>query len=161
MPCTRSLSHEALVDSRRLTVWFAAVLGLVLVVLSAATWWVLRDSMHDTIDEALADRVAAISRFLNAPGTSQSFEELREDLREYVALDPGWNLIRIRDERGVQLYRSDAFDADAAGAGPGELLPSSGVYRDLVMRGQPVRMLTARVVVGGSAVLGGGGVARW
>jgi heavy metal sensor kinase len=133
----------------RLTAWFAAVLGLVLVVLAAATWWVLSDSLHDTIDQALADRVAAISRFLNAPGTSQSFEELREDLREYVALDPGWNLIRIRDARSVQMYRSDAFDADAVAAIPAGPLPSSGVYRDLVMRGQPVRMLTARVEVGG------------
>jgi heavy metal sensor kinase len=132
----------------RLTVWFAAVLGLVLVVLSAGTWWVLSDSVHDTIDLALADRVSAVSRFLNAPGTSQSFEELREDLREYVALDPGWNLIRIRDARGVQLYRSDAFDAGAAGAGAP--LPSPGIYRDLVMRGRPVRMLTAQVTVGGA-----------
>jgi heavy metal sensor kinase len=133
----------------RLTAWFAVVLGLVLVVLAAATWWVLSDSLHDTIDQALADRVAAISRFLNAPGTSQSFEELREDLREYVALDPGWNLIRIRDARSVQMYRSDAFDADAATAIPGAPLSSSGVYRDLVMRGQPVRMLTAQVEVAG------------
>ena len=133
----------------RLTAWFAGVLGLVLIVLAAATWWVLDDSLHDTIDQALADRVAAISRFLNSPGTSQSFEELREDLREYVALDPGWNLIRIRDERGVQLYRSDAFDAGAVGSRPNERLPSSGAYRDLAMRGQPVRMLTARVVVAG------------
>jgi len=133
----------------RLTAWFAAVLGIVLIVLAAATWWVLDDSLHDTIDQALAGRVAAITRFLNAPGTSQSFEELREDLREYVALDPGWNLIRIRDERAVPLYRSDAFDADAAGASMVEPLPSSGAYRDLVMRGQPVRMLTARVEVAG------------
>lgn len=133
----------------RLTAWFAAVLGLVLVVLSAATWWVLRDSVHDTIDQALADRVAAISRFLNAPGTSQSFEELREDLREYVALDPGWNLIRIRDGHGAQLYRSDSFDAGAAADAPGPPAPAIGTYRDLVMRGQPVRMLTQRISVGG------------
>ena len=134
----------------RLTAWFAAVLGFVLVVLAAATWWVLSDSLHDTIDQALAGRVTAISRFLNAPGTSQSFEELREDLREYVALDPGWNLIRIRDALGVQMYRSDAFDADAVSVIPAAALPSSGAYRDLVMRGQPVRMLTARVEVAGA-----------
>ncbi len=133
----------------RLTAWFAAVLGLVLVVLSVATWWLLHDSVHDTIDQALTDRVEAISRFLNAPGTSQSFEELREDLREYVALDPGWNLIRIRDSRGVQLYRSDAFDASAGAGGPGTPAEPQGAYRDLVMRGRPVRMLTARVTVAG------------
>ena len=134
----------------RLTSWFASVLGVVLVALSVVTWWLLHDSVHDTIDQALADRVAAISRFLNAPGTSQSFEELREDLREYVALDPGWNLIRIRDERGVQLYRSDAFDAAAVAASPGAPPAATGAYRDLVMRGRPVRMLAKTVVVAGA-----------
>jgi heavy metal sensor kinase len=132
-----------------LTAWFAAVLGLVFVVLSVATWFILRDSVHDTIDQALADRVAAISRFLNAPGTSQSFEELREDLREYVALDPGWNLIRIRDGRGLQLYRSDSFDAGAVAGGQRSTRPPAGAYRDLVMRGQPVRMLTKQIDVAG------------
>jgi heavy metal sensor kinase len=135
----------------RLTAWFAAVLGLVLVVLSAATWWVLHDSLHDTIDQALADRVAAVSRFLSAPGTPSSFEELREDLREYVALDPGWNLIRIRDSRGVLLYRSDAFDAGAMPVSPAAVPPETAVYRDLVMRGRPVRVLTSRVEVAGES----------
>jgi heavy metal sensor kinase len=133
----------------RLTAWFAGVLGAVLIALSAAMWWVLRDTAHDTIDQALTDRVAAISRFLNAPGTSQSFEDLREDLREYVALDPGWNLIRIRDAGGVQLYRSDAFDAGSGASTPLVTPPSEGVFRDLAMRGRPVRMLTATVTVRG------------
>ncbi len=81
--------------------------------LAVATWWVLRDSLHDTIDQALVERVEAMSRFLNAPGTPPSFEELREDLREYVAFDPGWTLVRIRDSHGAQLYRSEAFDVGA------------------------------------------------
>lgn len=133
----------------RLTALFAALLGFVLLVLSAATWWILRDSLHDTIDQALVNRVEAIARFLNAPGTPPSFEELREDLREYVALDPGWTLIRIRDSHGAQLYRSDAFDAGAIpGSQPAEP-PANGVYQDLVMHGRPVRLLGARVAVAG------------
>jgi heavy metal sensor kinase len=134
----------------RLTAWFAAVFGLVLAVLAAATWWVLHDSVRGTVDQALADRIAAVSRFLNTPGTSQSFEELREDLREYVALDPGWNLIRIRDSRGTQLYRSESFDGGAVTGGPGGTSAAAGGYRDLVMRGKPVRMLTRQVEVAGA-----------
>ena len=133
----------------RLTVWFAAMLGAILIVLSGATWWALRDSVHDTIDEILASRVSAVSHFLNEPGTSESFEELREDLREYVALDPGWTLIRIRDASGVQLYRSEAFDAHAVAAIPAAPQALSPVYQDLVMRGQPVRLLTSRAMVRG------------
>jgi heavy metal sensor kinase len=133
----------------RLTVWFASVFGAVLLVLAAATWFMLRDSVGDTIDEELANRVAAISRFLNAPGASDSMEELREDLREYVALDPGWNLIRIRDHTGAQLYRSEAFDADAVDGPGGGTALAPGTYRDLTMRGLPVRLLSDHILVAG------------
>ena len=133
----------------RLTVWFAAMLGAILIVLSGATWWALRDSVHDTIDDNLASRVDAVARFLNEPGTSESFEELREDLREYVLLDPGWNLFRIRDAQGVQLFRSEAFDVQAIAAIPATPQAPSRAYQDLVMRGQPVRLLTSRATVRG------------
>lgn len=133
----------------RLAAWFAAVLAAVLLAFAAAAWWMLRDSVSNTIDEELANRAAAISRFLGTPGTSDSMEELREDLREYVALDPGWNLIRIRDEAGVQLYRSEAFDADAVDGPAGGAHPSPVGYRDLTMRGRPVRLLSKRLLVAG------------
>jgi heavy metal sensor kinase len=133
----------------RLTVWFAAMLGAILIVLSGATWWALRDSVRDTIDENLAGRVDAVARFLNEPGTSQSFEELREDLREYVVLDPGWTLIRIRDAEGAELFRSEAFDVQAVASLPASPRAPSRLYQDLVMRGQPVRLLTSRAPVRG------------
>jgi heavy metal sensor kinase len=135
----------------RLTAWFAAVLAAVLVLVSAVTWWALRDSMGDTIDGNLTTRVEAIARFLGAPGTSQSFEELREDLREYVALDPGWNLIRIRDVRGELLYRSEAFDAAAIRTSPAVAAEQPPAFDDVVMRGRPVRLLTSRILVRGQA----------
>jgi heavy metal sensor kinase len=133
----------------RLTVWFAAMLAAILIVLSGATWWALRDSVRHTIDENLANRVDAVARFLNEPGTSESFEELREDLREYVALDPGWTLIRIRDAQGVQLYRSEAFDVQAVATVPASPQAPSRAYQDLVMRGQSVRLLTSRATIRG------------
>jgi len=130
----------------RLTAWFAGVLGVVLVALVAAVWWALTDSVTDTIDSSLADRVAAVERFLSQPGTSQAAEELRDDLREYVALDPGWALIRIEDADGVVLYKSDGFTVPRRSDGAAAPTP---VYLDLSMRGQAVRLLTARIMVRG------------
>ena len=127
----------------RLTAWFAAVLGVVLVALVAAVWWALTDSVTDTIDSSLADRVAAVERFLSQPGTSQAVEELREDLREYAALDPGWAMIRIEDADGVVLYRSEGFMVPrvAGGSSP------AARYLDVSVRGQAMRVLTARILV--------------
>lgn len=129
----------------RLTAWFAAVLGVVLVALVAAVWWALTDSVTDTIDGSLADRVAAVERFLSQPGTSQAAEELREDLREYAALDPGWAMIRIEDADGTVLYKSEGFVVVrvAGGSAP------AARYLDVSVRGQAMRVLTARILVRG------------
>ena len=130
----------------RLTAWFAAVLGVLLVALVAAVWWALIDSVTDTIDSSLADRVAAVERFLSQPGTSQAAEELRDDLREYVALDPGWALIRIEDADGAVLYKSEGFAVPRLS---GRAAPRTPEYLDVSMRGQAVRLLTARIMVRG------------
>jgi heavy metal sensor kinase len=130
----------------RLTAWFAGVLGVVLVALVAAVWWALTDSVTDTIDSSLADRVAAIERFLSQPGTSQAAEELRDDLREYVALDPGWALIRIEDADRVVLYKSEGFAVPRLS---GRAATGTPEYLDVSMRGEAVRLLTARIMVRG------------
>jgi signal transduction histidine kinase len=132
----------------RLTAWFAGVLGVVLVALVAAVWWALADTVGDTIDASLAARVDAVARFLNQPGTSQAVEELRDDLREYVALDAGWSLLRIRDETGAQVYRSDAFEASGAPRDD-PAAPGGRRFSDAVMRGRAVRLLAARAMVRG------------
>jgi len=138
----------------RITVWVAGVLGLVLVLLSATMWWTLRESVADTIDQGLAVRADAIGRFLNQPGGPASVQEMQDDLREYVALDPGWNLIRISDAGNGDVYRSPGFDAAAVAslaaplpsALPAHLQGGKYLYRDVVMNGRALRMITTRLV---------------
>ncbi len=133
----------------RLTAWFAAVLGVVLTLIAAAIWVELRESFAHAIDQALADRVVAIGQFLNQPGSQESFEELRDDLREYVALDPGWNLIRITDAAGHLLYCSPALESrtlpEVTAAEPGR----PPLYHDVTLRGRPLRLVAARIDVRG------------
>lgn len=137
----------------RLSAWFAAVLALVLIVLAGAVWWAITDSVGDTIDQGLTDRTAAVAHFLGQPGTSREIEELRDDLREYVALDPGWNLLRIRDAAGVQIYRSEAFDPSVVSSAAAPAHDGDRRFTDAVMRGRAVRLLSARVTAGGGAML--------
>ncbi|MCX6545763.1 MAG: ATP-binding protein [Acidobacteria bacterium] len=130
----------------RLTVWVATVLGLVLVVLAASTWWTLQESFAEAIDKGLVARVTAIGRFLDQQTGPASMQEMEDDLREYVTLDPGWNLVRITGLGIAVLYKSPAFD-DAAlpPAGP-ELAAGGRVFHDVQMKGRPLRMITARLV---------------
>ena len=129
----------------RLASWFATVLALVLVVLAASTWFALRASFDAAVDAALADRVESVARFLNQQSGPVSFDEMQEDLREYAVLDPGWDLVRILDAQGVELYESPAFERSGLPAPPG---PASGAdYRDVVVSGRPLRMLSSRAMI--------------
>jgi len=130
----------------RLTIWLATVLGLVLVVLAGTAWWMLQHRFAMAIDKGLAGRVESIGRFLSQQTSTASVEEMQDDLQEYVSLDPGWNLIRIADARGSEVYRSAAFDPTGLPSVAPESTAQELVYRDVRMRRRPLRMITARVV---------------
>jgi len=68
-----------------------------------------------------------------------------EELREYAALDPGWSMIRIEDADGVVLYRSEGFIVPRVAGGAASAAP----YLDVSVRGQAMRVLTARILVRG------------
>ncbi len=135
----------------RLACWFAVVLGLVLVLMAATTWWALRASFAATVDEGLAGRVASIARFLGGAAEPASSGELHEDLREYAALDPGWDLIRIYDASGTQVFQAGAFERGGLPPAPVPGLPDGPRYEDLVLGGRPLRMLSSRAMVGAQA----------
>lgn len=130
----------------RLTMWFATVLGLVLAVLAGTTWWMLQHAFAMAIDKGLAGRVESIGHFLSQQTSPASVEEMQEDLHEYISLDPGWNLIRIADARGSEVYRSPGFDPTGLPSVTSELAARGVVYSDVRMRRRPLRMITARVV---------------
>ena len=129
----------------RLTAWVTTVLGLVLVVLAATTWWTLQESLAEAIDKSLVDRATAVGRFLDQQTGPASMKEMEDDLREYVTLDPGWNLVRITTASGISLYKSPAFDDTGLPPMAEELTGQKPVFRDVRMKGHPLRMITARV----------------
>jgi heavy metal sensor kinase len=131
----------------RLTTWFAGVAALVLLVMSATTWWALRSIVITTLDEGLAGRVQAIARFLNQQSSQLSFDEMKEDLREYAALDPGWDLIRISNQEGAQIFLSAAFARGGLSGVPALSSAPDGLYQNTVMDGRPLRMLSQRASI--------------
>jgi len=132
----------------RLTLLFALVLGAVLFVIAGTTWYGLRRSFAEAIDRSLTDHGTAIGRLLINEGTPASLAELRDDLREYVALDPGWNMVRILDAAGTEIYCSPALAA--SGVGPDvrdDVAPPR--FRDIVVGEEPFRIVSMGVGVGG------------
>jgi heavy metal sensor kinase len=126
----------------RLTVWFATVSALVLLAIAATTWWTLRSIVINTVDEGLAVRVQAIAGFLDRQSSDLSFAEMHEDLREYAALDPGWDLIRISDLQGQQIFLSAAFTRGGLPEVPSGHLAPGGLHENIVVDGRPLRMLS-------------------
>ena len=127
--------------------------GLVLVVLAGTTWWTLQQRFALAIDTELASRVESIGRFLSRQSGPASVEEMRDDLQEYIALDPGWNLIRIADAHGSEVYCSAAFDPTGLSSADSELAVRGVVYRHIRMRKRPLRMITARIGQGQQAYI--------
>jgi heavy metal sensor kinase len=158
----------------RLTIWVTAVMGAVLVLLAASTWWTLQESFAEAIDNSLLARASAIGRFLEPQSGPALTAEMEDDLREYVTLDPGWTLVRITRVGGGILYKSPAFDdttMPSLAADPRFINPSPRVgdredsassmrapigltvFRDVQMKGHPLRMLAARVEAGAQAFI--------
>ncbi|MEI6669956.1 MAG: ATP-binding protein [Acidobacteriota bacterium] len=129
----------------RLTGWVTTVLGVVLVVLAVSTWWTLKESLAEAIDNGLVARANAIGRFLDQQTGPASTQEMEDDLREYVTLDPGWNLVRITTAAGQAVYKSPSFDDTGLPPVAPASVPQGGEFSDVQMKGHPLRMITARI----------------
>ena len=90
----------------QLTAWFSADLALSLAIFAVFTWFALRELLFHAVDEALADRVEGVRRFMENQVGALSVEEIRDELKEHSVLGPGGDLFQVCDSTGVWLYRS-------------------------------------------------------
>src|SRR5260370_26400652 len=88
----------------RLTVWYSAVLAVVLSVFGLSAYFEMRNSIHETVDESLQDRVGGV-RGLIERNSPYGTDEVRRELREHSEL-AGGTLLEVSDLQGNWLYRS-------------------------------------------------------
>src|SRR6266550_6623082 len=89
----------------RLTAWYLVMLALGLGVFGVGSWFAMRASAFQTIDEELEDRIRGVEKFMQLQIASLSPVEIRDEFREHSVLGPGGDLFQVCDEKGQWLLR--------------------------------------------------------
>ncbi len=130
----------------RLTACFSGILAVTLAVAGIGARWALRESIHDTVDKDLRERLAGMRAYLSREGGLNA-AQLADELAESGALAPAGTRFRIADKNGAWIYQ-------ASGTGIWEPIRerdlSARRERVRMMRpnGKPFRVLTAPLAVG-------------
>jgi heavy metal sensor kinase len=135
----------------RLTAWYLLVLALGLGVFGVGSWYAMRASAFHTIDEELEDRVRGIQKFMQAQIASLSPLEIRDEFREHSVLGPGGDLFQVCSEKGEWLYRSSVLENNQVPIVRPDELGKEPRFENRNVQGVPLRFISTRVVVNGSA----------
>jgi heavy metal sensor kinase len=88
----------------RLTAWYSIILAVVLSLFGVSAYLEMRNSIHETVDEALRDRVKGV-RGLILRNSQYGDEDVKRELRQHSEL-AGGALLQVADQQGNWLYRS-------------------------------------------------------
>jgi heavy metal sensor kinase len=133
----------------RLTAWYLVMLAVGLGLSGVGSWFSMRASAFDSIDEELKDRISGVETFLKGQIATSSPAEIRNEFLEQSVLGPGGDLFQVCDERGEWLYRSAVLENSQAPIRLPNDLGARPIYENLDLQGAPVRFATERVTVNG------------
>jgi heavy metal sensor kinase len=127
----------------RLTVWNALMLMAVFAATGVTTWFALRDSVHDTVDDELRGRIQAIWTDLVGDAQAGSPESLGSRLAARAPVAPGIPFrIGVRDRWVYASAGSDRWGDPVPQAGP---LSNEDAGRTITVDGHPVRVLATQL----------------
>jgi heavy metal sensor kinase len=133
----------------RLTAWYLAMLAVGLGIFGVGSWFAMRVSAFDTIDEELQDRIRGVEKFMQLQIEALSPAEIRDEFREHSVLGPGGDLFQVCNEKGEWLYRSAVLENSAVPIRLPNQLGDRRVFENLSVQDTPVRFATGRVIVNG------------
>lgn len=133
----------------RLSLRYAAILGLALVSFGGVVWWAVQHSLNHAIDETLRDRVNGIREFIAAHEPWLAADELRQEFREHSVLGPGGDLFQVSDASGGWLYRSDPLYDESVPVYRESDLDSGPHFETITVQGASLRFLSQRIEVAG------------
>jgi heavy metal sensor kinase len=133
----------------RLTAWYLVMLALGLGLFGVGSWFAMRTSAFDTIDEELEDRIRGVEKFMHLQIASLSPVEIRDEFREHSVLGPGCDLFQVCNEKGEWLYRSAVLETSQVPIRLPSQVGERPIYEGLTVQGTPVRFATGRVTVNG------------
>jgi heavy metal sensor kinase len=133
----------------RLTAWYLLVLAVGLGVFGIGSWFAMRASAFQTIDEELEDRVRGIEKFMKAQIASLSPAEIRDEFREHSVLGPGGDLFQVCSASGEWLYRSAVLENNQVPILLPDQIGTGARFENREVQGTALRFVTTRVVVNG------------
>src|SRR5215212_7681473 len=122
----------------RLTAWYLAMLAVGLGVFGVGSWFAMRASAFDAVDEELEDRIRGIDKFMQLQIAALSPVEIRDEFREHSVLGPGGDLFQVCDEKGQWLYRSSVLESSQIPIRLPDQVGDSPIYEDLAVQGTAV-----------------------
>ena len=125
----------------RLTLWYTAAFAVAALVLGAAIWLAVQQSLYRAVDSGLRDRVEGIHRFIEDHKSRLLLDEVKEEFREYG------DFFQVVDEDGRTVHRGAALD----GAQLTALVTDSAGFSTAPGGGEPLRILSQRVAIDGRA----------
>src|SRR5881392_2093490 len=131
----------------RLTAWYLMMLALGLGLFGVGSWFAMRTSAFDTVDEELEDRIRGVEKFMQIQIASLSPVEIRDEFREHSVLGPGGDLFQVCNETGEWLYRSDVLENSEVPIRRPNQLGKEPLFENLMVQETPIRFATRRVVV--------------
>src|SRR5207253_3583527 len=110
------------------------------------SWFAMRTSVFDTIDEDLEDRIQGVEKFMQLQIAALSPVEIRDEFREHSVLGPGGDLFQVCDEKGQWLYRSAVLENNQVPIRLPNQLGDQPVYENVSVQSIPICFATDRVV---------------
>lgn len=133
----------------RLTLWYASMLAVALLLFGGGVWFALEHSLFHAVDESLHDRVEGIRQFIDLQTDSFTLDELRQEFREHSVLGPGGDLFQVADGGGAWLYRSDPLYDENVPQYTLEEIQSGPRFDNVNIQDIPLRFLSQPVTVAG------------
>jgi len=123
----------------RIAAWYFLSAAPILVLLAVGSWFAMRASMYQGIDEELFRRTLGVEQFFQTRGDN-AIPELQRELTNGPELPLGGGLFQVFDAKGQLLFESPAITRHNA---TNPTLHSPGekpIYRDSALNGPRVRL---------------------
>lgn len=134
----------------RLAALYFAVFTCGLAIFSVATWFAMRASLFEAVNDELQDRVHGVAQFMQNDIATLSPSGIRDEFREHSMLGPDGDLLQVCDEQGKWLYRSVPLENAKI---PIALPASASIprFEDLYIDSSRLRLYSRRISVGGKS----------
>jgi heavy metal sensor kinase len=128
----------------KLAFWYSAMLALALSFFGVSAYFLMRRSIHVTVDEELDARSQGVRNLIERAFRVDYTENLEDSLREHSDLRTGGELLQVSDQQGHWLYRSEVMSRLDV---PRPQTPSAKAY-SLPFKDDPLRVLDMVVAAG-------------